>query len=93
MEKLAVNVANFFNRTFFKISEEGDKMMNSNLEKYRQVNFNITMSLIDSILKGIEFFEKICLSQDKWKIYLFFKYIIIQINLNFKSVIIDLNLY
>ena len=64
-EKLAVNVANFFNRTFFKISEEGDKMMNSNLEKFRQVNFNITMSLIDSILKGIEFFEKFCLSQDK----------------------------
>ena len=46
-------------------------MMNSNLEKFRQVNFNITMSLIDSILKGIEFFEKFCLSQDKWNISIF----------------------
>ena len=64
-ENLALIGAKFFNRTFFKISEEGDEMMNSNLEKFRQVNFTITMSLIDSILKGIEFFEKFCLSKEK----------------------------
>ena len=56
--------AQFFNNPFFKISKNGEEMIKTNLEKFRERNYNITLSLIDSVLKGIEFFEKLSLSFD-----------------------------
>ena len=53
-----------FNNPLFKISKNGEEMIKANLEKFREKNYNITLSLIDSVLKGIEFFDKLCLSFD-----------------------------
>ena len=63
-ENKSFDLTQIFNNPLFKISKNGEEMIKANLEKFREKNYNITLSLIDSVLKGIEFFDKLCLSFD-----------------------------
>ena len=63
-ENKSFDLAQIFNNPLFKISKNGEEMIKANLEKFREKNYNIPLSLIDSVHKGIEFFDKLCLSFD-----------------------------
>lgn len=58
-EKLFYYGKKIVNFPLANMDENGDNLVKKNLEKFREINYNITISLIDSILKGIEFFEKL----------------------------------
>ena len=62
---LLQNGVKFINFEYFIISKKGEEMIELNLKKFREINYNMTLSLIDSVLKGIEFFEKLSLDLEK----------------------------
>ena len=49
----------------YKMSKNGDEMIKIYKEKFKEENYDCTMALIESILKGIEYFEKLCVSFEK----------------------------
>ena len=51
--------------SLYKMSKNVDEMIKIYKEKFKEKNYDCTMALIESILKGIEFFEKLCLSFKK----------------------------